>query len=468
MNLDMKRIIAGDYADPSVLCDNGKYYALFSSFIYNPGLLIWESDDLLNWKPLCHPLTEPIGDIWASTLIKFDDKYYIYFPCDFEIYVITADEICGEWSKPKPLGLKYAIDPGPLCIPETGEKYLFMDCGQVVKLSDDGLDVVSEKTVSIEPWEIPDEWAIEGVCTEGPKPFYKNGYVYMILTEGGTAGPGTGHMSLLARAKSPYGPWEYSPYGPMIRAESFDEKWLSIGHASYIEAYDGKTYLIFHGYENGYYTLGRQPLLVECKWTEDGWIVACERDVMSDGGYKFDTIQPEYSDTFAEETLGLLWSFTNHIPEYSVGNGKGLEMKTGTISVNQGYHSYAIDTAIDLNSLDENTIASLVLHYGRDFACGISTDGSYVFTNFNGASGNRFEIPSECSKLYLRLENDKHIVSAYYSLDGENFTKYKWGMNTEHCTHLAYGKFLSLRPGLRVDGDGKARFLYFNLLPMES
>lgn len=457
MNLDMKHIIAGDYADPSILCDNGKYYAIFSSFIYNPGLLIWESDDLLNWEPLGHPLSEPVGDIWASTLIKFDDKYYIYFPCDFEIYVIVADKITGPWSKPKALGLKHAIDPGPLMIPETGEKFLFMDAGQVVKLSDDGLSVVTEKKVSIEPWEIPDEWDIEGVCTEGPKPFYKNGYVYMILTEGGTAGPGTGHMSVLARSKSPYGPWEYSPYGPMIRAESFDEDWLSIGHASYIEAYDGKTYLVFHGYEKGYYTLGRQPLLVECEWTEDGWIKACEGSGSSISIVK----QPDYSDDFSADSLGLLWSFTHCIPEYSVGNG--LEMAAGTISVNQGYHSYTYETAIDLDKLDKNTIASLILHYGNDFTCGISTDGNYVFTNFNGASGNRFEIPNECTTLYLRIKNDKHIVSAYYSFDGVEYIKYKWGMNTEHCTHLAYGKFLSLRPGMRVDGEGKARFEYFNL-----
>jgi beta-xylosidase len=29
--------------------------------------------------------------------------------------------------------------------------------------------------------------------------------------------------------------------------------------------------MMLHAYENGYYTLGRQTLLVPIEWTDDGW-----------------------------------------------------------------------------------------------------------------------------------------------------------------------------------------------------
>lgn len=46
-------ILPGDYADPSVLKDGNKYYMTHSPFYYQPGFLIWQSEDLVNWTPLC-------------------------------------------------------------------------------------------------------------------------------------------------------------------------------------------------------------------------------------------------------------------------------------------------------------------------------------------------------------------------------------------------------------------------------
>eukprot|EP01034_Spumella_vulgaris_P029641 gene29643-36719_t len=99
-------------------------------------------------------------------------------------------------------------------------------------------------------------------------------YYYMTLALGGTAGPPTmwpvggpavpptGHMVVSARSKSIHGPWENSPYNPIIRTESAAEKWWSKGHATLVEG-PGKSgwYMMYHGYENGFHALGRQALL---------------------------------------------------------------------------------------------------------------------------------------------------------------------------------------------------------------
>ena len=33
----------------------------------------------------------------------------------------------------------------------------------------------------------------------------------------------------------------------------------------------GKWWMVYHAYENGFYTLGRQTLLEPIEWTADGW-----------------------------------------------------------------------------------------------------------------------------------------------------------------------------------------------------
>lgn len=50
-------IIPGCYPDPSVCCADGKYYMVCSSFQYFPGVPLFESDDLVNWKQIGYVLT---------------------------------------------------------------------------------------------------------------------------------------------------------------------------------------------------------------------------------------------------------------------------------------------------------------------------------------------------------------------------------------------------------------------------
>ncbi len=68
-----------------------------------------------------------------------------------------------------------------------------------------------------------------------------------------------------------HAPWRNAPNNPITRTTSVAEPWWSRGHATLVEGSDGRLY---HGYENGYWTLGRQALLDPIEWTTDGWFVA--------------------------------------------------------------------------------------------------------------------------------------------------------------------------------------------------
>ncbi len=265
-------IVAGDHPDPSILKEGQDYYMTFSSFDAYPGLVIWHSRDLVNWQPIGPALFKNVGSVWAPELIKHNNRYYIYFPGVGPYrsnYVIWADNIRGPWSDP--IDLKIGrIDPGHAVGPD-GKRYLFLSGGFVVPLADDGLSVTGEMKKVYDGWKYPSDWIVEGFAPEGPKILRRGEYYYMVLAEGGTAGPPTGHMIVAARSKSIDGPWENSPYNPIVRTQSSAEHWWSKGHGTLVEAPDGQWFMVYHAYENGFYNLGRQTLLEPIEWTSDGW-----------------------------------------------------------------------------------------------------------------------------------------------------------------------------------------------------
>ena len=49
-------ILQGCYPDPSITRKGNDYYLVNSSFAMFPGVPIFQSNDLVNWKKLCHVL----------------------------------------------------------------------------------------------------------------------------------------------------------------------------------------------------------------------------------------------------------------------------------------------------------------------------------------------------------------------------------------------------------------------------
>ena len=251
----------------------------FSSFDAYPGLVIWHSKDLVNWQPIGAALQKNVGSVWAPDLVKHDGRYYIYFPGIGPYrsnYVVWAADIRGPWSDP--IDLKIGrIDPGHAVGPD-GRRYLFLSAGYMIELAADGLSVAGQERKVYDGWRYPDDWIVEAFAQEGPKIARRGPYYHMVLAEGGTAGPPTGHMIVSARSRSIDGPWESSPYNPIVRTQSARERWWSKGHGTLVEGPNGKWYIVYHAYENGFQTLGRQTLLEPIEWTEDGWFRTADAD----------------------------------------------------------------------------------------------------------------------------------------------------------------------------------------------
>lgn len=468
-------LLAGDHPDPAIVKDGPDYYMTFSSFDSYPGLTIWHSRDLVNWQPRKAALNRNIGSVWAVSLEKHKGRYFLYIPVKAtpnDIYVSWADHIDGPWSDPKSLGLHAHIDPCH-AVAEDGSRWLFLSGGDRIRLSDDGLSTVGKVEHVYDPWRYPDEWDVESFSPEGPKIVRHGGWYYQITAVGGTAGPPTGHMVIVARSRSLHGPWENDPANPVVRTEDVSERWWSRGHASLVEAPDGSWWSVYHGFENGFWTLGRQALLDPIEWTADGWFRMKGGDLSQPiakpkGGTALPHGQP-LSDDFRTLQLGAKWNFfqpgPNEAARARVENGALVLKATGKapsdsspLMLIAGDRAYQFECTIEIAAGGN---AGLVLFYDDKLYCGLGFDETRFVTHQYGIERGRPANPYG-RRLRMRVANKEHIVAIHLSGDnGRTWKRFDRGMEVSGYHHNVRGGFLMLRPGLYSAGTGEARFWDF-------
>lgn len=467
-----KVIIPGDYADPSIMRDGKDYYMTHSPFYYAPGFLIWHSQDLVNWEPVCRALANWKGSAMAPDLLKYQGKYYIYYPSAGTNWVIWAEDIRGPWSEPIDLKVR-GIDPGHI-VSEDGKRYLYLSDGYVVALSDDGLATVGDVKKVYDGWEYPKGWDTECMCLESPKLTYRNGYYYMTSAEGGTAGPATSHMAVAARSKSPLGPWENSPYNPVVHTYSASDNWWSKGHGTLIDDVNGNWWIVYHAYAKGYHTLGRQTLLEPIEWTADGWYrtkstaTLPQPEITATNGLNL-------SDDFDKQELGIQWTFWKEYAPQAVSfkqqtlwmEAKGSTPADGrlllTTTEDKNY-----ETQVEVITGKGNT-AGLLLFYNEKAYAGVVSDGKKFIIYSNAEE--KIELPNKIGKRFIaRIRNQGNNVRIMVSKDGTSWTTLIENMDVSMMHHNNYKGFFALRIGLYSAGKGSAGFSHFrykNAIPQE-
>ena len=471
-------IVPGDHADPTILKDGADYWMTFSSFQSYPGAVIWHSTDLVNWAPVTAALHENIGTVWAMDLVKHAGRYFLYIPVLQErgtgIYVIHADDIRGPWSAPVDLKIPGCIDPGHV-VGEDGRRYLFVNGGRRVRLSDDGLATDGPLEANAwQPWRYPKDWVVEMFAPEGPKLLRRDGWFYLISAVGGTAGPPTSHMVTVARSRSVHGPWEDAPNNPIVRTTSVDEPWWSRGHASFVEGPAGDWWMVYHGYENGFRTLGRQTLLEPLTWTQDGWPRAqggtLAQALPAPRGGKPSPAGAPLSDDFSRPRLGMPWSF--HAPgpdEWSRlrwgaeglamrGKGKSLADCSPLLCIT-GDRRYECEVDLEITG---DGHAGLALFYDERGHAGIGFSPTQLLTYGYGQEHSWMREAVATRQVRLHLVHRDHVVTWRYSHDGgATWVQHPWQMEVSGFHHNVFGGFVSLRIALFSAGAGEARFRHF-------
>jgi len=462
-------ILKGDYPDPSVVKVGKRYYMTHSAGTYCPAFLIWESDNLVDWRPLANALTDWDGDIWAPDLVYYKNKFYIYYICSNGIHVITADKIEGPWSKPVDLKLPN-IDPGHIATPD-GKRYLHLSDGHVCELSPDGLSTIGKVQKVFEPWPIPKDWVVECVCLESPKLFYRQGFYHLLVAQGGTAGPATSHMVVHARSKTPIGPWELSPFNPIVHTSSAEERWWSRGHGTAVEATDGSWWLIYHSVEKGYYNLGRCTLMEPLEWTSDGWLKILpgsdSAGLIKRPPGKPNPVPLVHSDEFSKAELNPFWRFwkesgagKHEIKDHTLFlTGRGKSPVDGRILTRiTGDKAYSMEVDVEAESGSD---AGLLLFYNNACHIGLSLNSTGIVLHQCGKSVQAPLPAFQKKQGTLRIENRFNKVTlSVKTVDGK-WTELAGQVDTSNYNHNIYGGFLDLRPALYAGGNGTARFRHF-------
>lgn len=213
-------VLKGFYPDPSVCSYNGKYYMVCSSFQYFPGVPLFESSDLVNWKQIGYVLTRSsqvmLDKINSSAefsrrLIRCSNgRFYMVTTNDttHQNFYVYTDDIYGEWSEP------IYVDQGgidPSLFFEDGRTYFMSNgaddngVGGVVQCE---IDIATGKKLSTSCciWQ-----GSGGRYLESPHLYKINGVYYLMAAEGGTE---YGHMITCARADSVWGKFEGNPKNP--------------------------------------------------------------------------------------------------------------------------------------------------------------------------------------------------------------------------------------------------------------
>lgn len=290
-------IIRGFYPDPSICEAEGKYYIACSSFQFFPGVPIFESEDLINWKQVANALTRTSqvelhqipssGGVFAPTLRYHDGTFYMVTNNNTfgKNFYITTTDICGEWSEPIFVDQE-GIDPS----------LLFDDDGKVYFTSngpdENGKACILQCEIDIKTGEkLTDSTPVwsgsGGRYIESPHLYHIGDWYYLMVAEGGTE---YGHMITYARSKNPFGPFEGYAKNPVLtnRNQGGNENQIQgIGHGDLICDAKGNYYIVCLGFRQcgiwqPYHQLGREVFIAPVYWQEDGWFTAGDKGIVTE------------------------------------------------------------------------------------------------------------------------------------------------------------------------------------------
>ncbi|PSK82735.1 glycoside hydrolase family 43 protein [Prolixibacter denitrificans] len=290
-------ILPGWYSDPSI-CKNGDdYFLVTSTFSYFPGVPIFHSKDLVNWKQIGNVLDRPsqlklngqrVSQGIFAPAISYNPHNQTYYMITTNVgggnfFVKTKDPF-GEWSDPVWLPDVHGIDPS----------FFFDDDGKAYIVNNDepvgGSKYEGHRAIRIQQFDVEKEntfgprimlvnggvnLAEKPIWIEGPHMYKINGKYYLMCAEGGTS---VNHSEVIFRGDTPMGkftPWDKNP---ILTQKNLDPNRpvpiTCAGHADLVQKENGEWWAVFLACRpigNKFENLGRETFLLPVKWSDDGF-----------------------------------------------------------------------------------------------------------------------------------------------------------------------------------------------------
>lgn len=275
-------VLSGWHSDPSCTRVDDTFFCVTSTFESFPGLPIYASKDLIDWKLVSHVwnresqlpgvswnTTQQQQGMYAATIRHHAGEFWVV--CE---YLGLPGGIIGvlfrtknpydeaSWSDP----LRFAptkIDPD-LFWDDDGKLYVATQ-GIVLQELNLQTGALSEPAISL--WN-----GTGGVWPEGPHIYKKDGWYYLLIAEGGTA---TDHAVTMARSRKLTGPYEPHPENPILTNRKTNEYLQTVGHADLFQDTQGNWWGMALATRSSpaykTYPMGRETVLFPATWETDEW-----------------------------------------------------------------------------------------------------------------------------------------------------------------------------------------------------
>ena len=418
-------ILQGCYPDPAITRKGDDYYMVCSSFAMFPGVPIFHSKDLVNWKQIGHVLdrtsqldvhdTGISAGVYAPgiTYNSYNDTFYMITTAfaggSGNIVVKTKDPLKG-WSDPIKLGFN-GIDPS----------IFFDDNGKAYVVHNDAPDKGKElynghRVIKIWEYDIENDNVVPGtdriivdggvdlskkpIWIEAPHIYKKNGRYFLMCAEGGTGG---WHSEVIFVSDNPKGPYKPAPNNPILTQRYFSKdrankvEWA--GHADLVLGPNEKYYGVFLAIrpnEKDRVNIGRETFILPVDWSgefpifENG-LIPMEPKLKMPEGVENQTTKAGffpngnfmYAENFASEKLDHRWIGLRGPREAFISQTKqGLridpfetnikELKpTSTLFYRQQHSRFSFTTTMEYKPGSEKDLAGIV--------CLQSEASNYVF-----------------------------------------------------------------------------------------
>lgn len=289
-------ILAGFMPDPSICRKGDDYYLVNSTFSYFPGVPIWHSKDLVNWKQIGHVLNRESqlrlrNSSMSQGVYAPDIKYN---PHNNLFYMITTGTGYGStsivttddpkkqnWSDPIQLNDVHGIDPS-LFFDEDGRAYILNNEEPSYPAEYSGhraiwireFDWKTGKTIG--PKQVVIDKGVKKedkpIWIEGPHIYKIKGVYYLMCAEGGTA---DWHSEVVLTADKPFGPYTPCKINPILTQRLLPNHRVnpvtSSGHADLVQTAAGDWFAVFLAcmpYRGGLYNTGRETFLLPVTWKD--------------------------------------------------------------------------------------------------------------------------------------------------------------------------------------------------------
>lgn len=477
-------IIRGFYPDPSICRVDKEYYLVTSSFEYLPSVPLFFSHNLIDWQQIGHCVskehnidltTTPCsGGIFAPT-IRYHEEYF---------YMITTNISQGNFMM-KTKDIKQGFDV-PIWIDIKGiDPSLYFEEEKVYvqyASSDENGNCIKQVEINKEIGELLNEptvisYGCGGRDVEAPHLYFINDWYYLMCAEGGTR---EGHMVTIQRSKDIYGPYQKSPYNPVVSNRDYaKQKLQSVGHGDLFEDHEGNWWMVAlatRPFKHRHH-LGRETILLPIEWTKDGWPMVVDKyakeEIECIGISPSQQSIQSFYDDFNSSKLRLDY---NTIRDYITnnyalknnslvlyGNGQSLDTTLSPvfIGVRQKEYCCIFETKINTH-LHNYCRAGLSIFMDKDHHMEIGVSNNKLYVKKKVADIEVINTYKDnVMNIVIGIEANQQFYHFYYI---ENNTKHI--IDKTYVKHLAtetvFSAFTGVYCGMFIEGEGEANFEYFN------